>query len=106
MKNAYLTAAIIGAALPYAFFIEHITTSGLFLDVFFAQGFANPVAAGFTTDLLISSAVFWIYMFSAGKDAPNPWAFVVINLLVGLSCALPAYLYWRERSTSFHTASA
>ncbi len=106
MKIVYLTATIIGAVLPYAFFIEHISTSGLFLDVFFAQGFANPVAAGFTTDLLISSAVFWIYMFTAGKNAPRPWAFVAINLLIGLSCALPAYLFWRERSTSFRTAAA
>ncbi len=106
MKQVYLVAAIVGAALPYAFFIQHMTASGLFLDVFLAQGFANPVASGFTMDLLISSVVFWIYMFTSGKNAPKPWPFIAINLFIGLSCALPAYLYWHERSTSARTAYA
>lgn len=106
MKNVYLGAAIIGAVIPYYFFVQHMGAAGLALGGFLAEAFANPVAAGFSADLFITSFVFWIYMFTAGEDAPRPWAFIVINLLIGLSCALPAYLYWRERATSFHTAPA
>lgn len=98
MKNVYLVAAILGAAIPYYFFLQHFGADGLLLGDFIAAVFANPAASGFTADLLISSFVFWIYMFQAKEGAPKPWPFIVINLLIGLSCALPAYLYWRAKS--------
>ena len=106
MKKIYLVAAVIGTVIPYYFFLQPMDSAGLALADFLAQGFANPVAAGFSADLFIASFVFWIYMFTAGAEAPRPWAFIAMNLLIGLSCALPAYLYWRERSTSFRTAPA
>jgi hypothetical protein len=93
MKNVYLALAILGAAIPYFYFVQHMGAEGLVLSGFIAEAFANPVASGFTADLLISSLVFWIYMFKAEADAPRPWAFIAINLLIGLSCALPAYLH-------------
>lgn len=106
MKHVYLVAAIIGAVIPYFFFIQFMAEPGFAPGEFIAQAFANPAAAGFSSDLFIASFVFWIYMFTAGDDAPKPWAFIALNLLIGLSCALPAYLYWRERATSFRTAHA
>ena len=59
--------------------------------------FVNSAAAGFSADLLIASFVFWTYMFTA-KSGPKPWLFIVLNLSIGLSCALPAYLYRRASS--------
>jgi len=97
MKNTYFALAIVGTVIPYVFFLQHISADGLHVVAFMAESFANPVASGFTADLLISSLVFWVYMFTAGKDAPKPWAFIALNCLVGLSCALPAYLYWNSR---------
>jgi hypothetical protein len=97
MKNAYLALAIAGTVLPYYFFAQQMSASGADIVGFMALGFANPVAAGFSTDLVISSIVFWVCMFSAGPDAPRPWVFIAFNLTVGLSCALPAYLYWKAR---------
>ena len=97
MKNVYLVAAILGAAIPYVFFVQHFGAEGLALPAFLAAVFATPAASGFAADLFISSFVFWIYMFQAGEGGPKPWPFIVLNLLIGLSCALPAYLYWRAR---------
>lgn len=97
MKNAYLGLAIAGTVVPYYFFMQEISASGVDLVGFMLLGFANPVAAGFTADLFISSFVFWLFMFTAGPGAPKPWPFILMNLLIGLSCALPAWLYWRER---------
>lgn len=97
MNKTYLGLAIAGAILPFYFFLQPVDIDALGLVGVFGLAFANPIAAGLTTDLLISSLVFWVYMFSAGNDAPKPWAFVAINIFVGLSCALPAYLYWRSR---------
>lgn len=97
MKNAFLVLAILGAIVPYVFFAQHFGAVGYGIAEFTAAVFATPAASGFAADLLISSAVFWIYMFSVGSEGPRPWPFILLNLLIGLSCALPAYLYWRER---------
>ena len=106
MKNIYLVAAIVGTVIPYFFFVQHMGDAGLVLADFMAQGFANPVASGFTADLFIASFVFWLYMFTAGEDAPKPWAFIAMNLLIGLSCALPAYLYTVTRRAEATPATA
>ena len=99
MKNVYLILAIIGAIVPYLFFLEHFAVHGYALADFVAGVFASPAASGFTADLLITSLTFWIYMFAARPGGgPNPWPFVAINLLIGLSCALPGYLYVRSRT--------
>ncbi|NQY93225.1 MAG: DUF2834 domain-containing protein [Campylobacteraceae bacterium] len=100
MKNTYLVLAIIGAILPYLFFFQFIQIEGFNIPLFIESLFVNGAAAGFSVDILVSSVVFWIYMFSQMKklDAPNPYWFIVLNLTIGLSCALPAYLYIRERA--------
>lgn len=99
MKTLYLVLAIIGAVIPYVFFIQHFSSDGLSLVGFVRALFANPAASGFTADLLLTSAIFWVFMFqqrSRGKG-PGPVIFILLNLLIGLSCAFPAYLYARER---------
>jgi hypothetical protein len=52
----------------------------------------------FTIDLLISSVVFWSFLFYEGRRLrmKNLWVYVAANLLVGLSLALPLFLYFRE----------
>ncbi len=92
MKNLYLVLAIVGAVVPYLFFFGFFAESGVDLLGFVGALFANGAAGGFTADLLITSLVFWIYMFNR-QDGPAPWLFVALNLTIGLSCALPAYLY-------------
>ena len=96
MKNLYLMLAIVGAVIPMLFFIEFFAASGLALPTFVSALFVNGAAGGFVADVLISSSVFWVYMF-ARSDGPKPWLFVVLNLTIGLSCALPGYLYANMR---------
>ncbi len=97
-KNIYLVLAIIGAVVPYYFFIQQFITVGFGIGSFLSALFANPPASGFTSDLLITSLVFWIAMFhrhSLGKG-PGPLLFIILTVTIGLSCALPAYLYASE----------
>lgn len=98
LKMIYLILAIIGALIPYAFFIQHFNESGFGIGRFVFNLFAFPVSGGFTADLLISSFVFWIAIFNRHSKGhgPRPWIFVALNLIIGLSCALPAYLYANE----------
>lgn len=94
MKHVYLLFTIAGAVVPYIFFVDFFMAEGLALPTFISALFANGAAGGFSADVLLSSAVFWIYLFSNGT--PRAWIYVVLNLTIGLSCALPAYLYARE----------
>lgn len=92
MKNAYLVLAVMGAIVPYIFFIGFFAESGVGLGAFIGALFVNGAAAGFSADLLITSGVFWLFMFTRSAG-PAPWLYIVLNLTIGLSCALPAYLY-------------
>lgn len=98
LRTTYLLLAIAGAIIPYAFFLQHFQAEGLNLVTFARAVFANGAAGGFGADLLISSLVFWVAMFHAQRryDGPAPLPYILLNLLIGLSCALPAWLYARE----------
>lgn len=99
MKKVYLLLAVIGAIVPYAFFIGFFQDNGINIPEFVKALFVNGAAGGFSADLLISSFIFWLFMFSEKKKgAPTPYLFIILNLTIGLSCALPAYLYAREPS--------
>lgn len=99
MKNVYLVSAIIGAVVPYLSFIQFINIEGVNISLFISSLFSNGASAGFAADLLISSFIFWAFMFHQLRKPrnPKPYLFIVLNLTIGLSCALPAYLYARER---------
>jgi hypothetical protein len=94
----YLVLASLGAVLPWFFFVEFFAAEGLAGD-FVGSLFVNGAAGGFSADLLVSSLVFWIFLFPEARRAgvARPWLYVVINLVVGLSCALPLFLWQRER---------
>jgi len=81
MKNVYLVLAVVGAVLPYVFFLQHFAAAGVGLPAFLAAVFANPAAAGAAADLVTSSVVFWVVLFATGDGA----------------CALPLWLYLRAR---------
>lgn len=98
LKTGYLILAILGAVIPMVFFANFAALQGIDLVGFVAALFVNGAAGGFTADLLIASFVFWIYMFANRAGGPGPWLFIALNLCIGLSCALPAYLWATEKS--------
>jgi len=67
MRRLYLLLAVLGLVLPYYF-------------------------------LIISSVVFWLFVYqeSARYRIPNAWLFVLANLFVGVSFALPMFLFFRQ----------
>jgi len=98
MRNIYLVLAILGAIVPYVFFFDFIKIEGLNIPLFLESLFVNGAAGGFSADLLFTSFVFWLFMFVERNklNMPSPYLFIFLNLTIGLSCALPAYLYARE----------
>ncbi len=95
MKKFYLVLAVVGAIVPMIFFARFFLGGGREVAVleFVPALFVNGAAGGFAADLLISSFVFWGYMWNRRDRGPKMLPFVALNLCIGLSCALPAYLY-------------
>jgi len=93
-----LARRYIGAVIPYVFFIGFFQEHGINFPEFLKALFVNGAAGGFSADLLFTSFVFWLFMFvETKKQGPSPYLFIVLNLTIGLSCALPAYLYAKEK---------
>jgi len=98
MKRLYLIAALIGAVAPYATYFGYLAavpgSSGAL-----SLAWGNPIAAATLIDFTISCLVFWPFVFSESRrlGLRLPWFFVLTNVLIGLSFALPAFLYMRER---------
>jgi hypothetical protein len=105
MRIFYLITAILGLLLPYAFFVPFLAENGLNVPLIFQEMFANRIAGFFSTDVIVSSIVFWGFLLSEGRRfaMKNLWVYISLNLLVGVSLALPVFLYVREgkRTTDF-----
>jgi hypothetical protein len=99
MQWLYLVAAILGTILPLSQFIPFLAESGLDMPLFFRQLFQNHVSAFFGMDVIVSSFVLWLFVFSEGRrrGMKNLWLYVICNLAVGVSLALPLFLFFRER---------
>ena len=101
-NSAFLALAVVGAIVPYVFFTEFMANEGLNLGAFVSALFVNGAAGGFSADLLITSFVFWLWSYHDAHrlNVPNWWIIPAVNLFIGLSAALPLYLYLRHDKAS------
>ena len=99
MQWLYLAAAIVGTILPLRFLVPFLLANGWDLPLFFAQLFQNDVSAFFGMDVIVSSLTLWAFVFSEGRrrKMDKLWVYVICNLLVGVSLALPLFLFFREK---------
>jgi len=97
-KNLYLLLCVIGIALPYWHFAPWLLQNGLDVRLFLAQLGANRISATFTADVLASAVVVIAFMRSeaARVKVAHRWMPIAGLCLVGVSFALPLYLYLRE----------
>jgi hypothetical protein len=98
-KNIFLLLAIVGFLAPYYFFLQLPVENGLDLPSLIQPLFANNFMKGVAMDLTVSVIAFWTYAFVEANrlQMKHPWIYVLATLLVGLSFALPLFLYFRER---------
>lgn len=104
----YLALAVVGAAVPIALGIAFIADEGADLAAFFDQLFDSTASTLAFADLTISSIAFltWMWGETRRHDLGSPWAYVLANVAVGLSFALPLFLYLRERRTGAVSTTA
>ncbi|MGA2845979.1 MAG: DUF2834 domain-containing protein [Candidatus Acidiferrales bacterium] len=98
-KTLYLTLCLLGAVLPYWQFVPWLLQNGLHMSLFFDQLFANRISAFFGMDVFVSAATLLVFMRteSSRLRIANRWQPVVALVFVGVSLALPLFLYMRER---------
>ena len=98
-KNIFLILAILGFVAPYYFFLQLPAENGFNMALLIQQISASRLLSGIAMDLMVSVIVFWTYMFLEVHklQMKNLWLYVLATLAVGLSFALPLFLYFRER---------
>ncbi len=97
-KTLYLGLCAIGTLLPYSQLIPFLSGYGLDMPRFFAQLFSNRIGGFFGMDVLVSSVALWVFVHVEGRRSGvrHLWAPIAANLTVGVSLALPLFLYLRE----------
>ena len=97
-KHLYLGLCVIGTVLPYTQFVPFLREHGLDLRLFFEQLFATHIGGFFGWDVIVSSVVLWVMVGVEGRRTGirYRWVPLAASLIVGVSLALPLFLYLRE----------
>jgi len=99
-KNVYLGLCVLGVVLPYWQFLPWAAQNGVDLRFFVQQVFANRIGAFFGMDVLVSAValLFFVRFENSRTRIPGRWLPLIAVLTVGVSLALPLFLYLRERA--------
>lgn len=102
MPWIYLSLALLGAVLPLSQFIPWLIEHGPDVALLLRELFATRLGASFGLDVLISAVVLIIFIRREGSRLAMSvwWVPVAATCLIGVSCGLPLFLYFRERALS------
>lgn len=105
LNSLYVVLLILGAALPLAFFLPFLQAQGLDVSAFFGQLFANHISGFFAMDVLMAGLVTIAFTLSESRRLQmrqGPWC--LLGLLIGVSVALPLFLWVRQRHLNSRSA--
>ncbi len=96
----YLVAAIVGTVLPWMDFLPFCQGVGFSPPEILRALYTNGATSGLSNDFFITCVVLWVFAYiDSRQSGVKRWWFVIPAApLIGLSMALPAYLFLRERS--------
>lgn len=97
-KYIFLIIAIVGTILPLRSFGLFLQKYGFNAQELISQLFANHISAFFGWDVIISALAVIGLVLIEGKrlQMKHLWIYILCNLSVGVSLALPLFLYARE----------
>src|SRR5881394_2381574 len=97
-RSIYLVLSVAGTILPYSQFVLFLREHGFDSAAFVQQLFATPISRCFGLDVLLSAVVLatFVRIESRRYAARHQWVVVAALLTVGVSLALPLFLYMRE----------
>ena len=98
-KAMYLALCVVGTVLPYSQFVPFLRENGLDLRAFVDQLFSPRIGAFFGWDVIVSSLVLWVFVFTEGRREriSRLWLPILASLTVGVSLGFPLFLFMRER---------
>lgn len=99
IRYLYLVLCMLGTVLPNSQLIPFLAEHSLNIALLVEQLFANRISSLFALDVIVSSIALWVFVFTEGRrqNMKRLWVYVICNLTLGLSLALPLFLYMRER---------
>ena len=99
LRHIYFIIAILGTIIPYFHFVKFLRSNGPNFKLFMEQMVGTDISAFFTWDVVISTLAVVTLVMTEGKriKMKNLWIYVAFNLTVGVSLALPAFLYSRQK---------
>jgi hypothetical protein len=99
LRHVYLLLCVVGFVLPYWEFVPWVASHGISLSLLVRELFATRIGAFFGMDVLISAIAVVVFASVEGRRLKirSRWIVIVALLLVGVSLALPLFLYLRER---------
>lgn len=102
MKWVYLCGTIIGTVLPLSFLARFVAANGADPSAFVLQLVQSDIALFFVMDVVVSALVLWFFIFVEGRKLgmKNLWIYALCTLVVGVSLALPLFLFFRELELS------
>jgi Terpene cyclase DEP1 len=106
MKYLYLVLCVVGTLIPLSFFVPFLTQHGTDFGLFMQQLWANDISRFFAADLVIASIASWCMMAREAqrRNIRYWWIAMACTFVVGLSLALPLFLFMRELKIESDTA--
>jgi hypothetical protein len=97
VRALLLVLALVGLVLPWWFNLRYFAGGGgVAPDAFFGTAFANALTTAITLDVYLAALAFSVAVALDRDAGTRRWWAVPITFLVGLSFALPGYLWWRS----------
>jgi hypothetical protein len=99
LRRVYLLLCLFGVAAPYVELIPWLSQHGFQLNLLIRELFATRIWAFFGLDVVVSAIVLFVFIFAdrCAIRVRHAWLAIVATLLVGVSLALPLFLYMRQR---------
>lgn len=96
LRHLLLALAVVGLLLPWRYNLQYFAEGGGVLpDVFFQTAFANPLTTAITLDVYLAAVAFSVGIAIDRVAGGRRWWAIPATFLLGLSFALPGYLWWR-----------
>lgn len=96
-RHLLLLLAVAGLLLPWTFNALYFAAGGSVLPgAFFGAAFANALTTAITLDVYLAAVAFSVGVACDHPAGSRRWWAIPLTFLVGLSFALPGYLWWRS----------
>jgi hypothetical protein len=98
VRQFLLALTVIGVVLPWWFNARYFAGGGsIWPGPFFATAFANDLTTAITLDVYLAAIAFCAGVALDRDARARRWWVLPATFGVGLSFALPAYLWWRSK---------